>query len=65
MDDRNNRWEGRGWKRTQRQLGVIALIMLFIFEFGLDKDVPIFLYTTVWGLLGFDYLVEAMSGLRK
>lgn len=57
-------WEGDGWKRTQRQLGVFCLALLFVGEFVFDAEIPIGLYSIVGGLLGLDILVEALGKLR-
>ena len=58
-------WEGAGWKRTQRQLGILFLTAAFLAEVFLDAEIPIGVYSIVGGLLGLDILVEALSGLRK
>lgn len=58
-------WEGAGWKRTQRQLGVLFLGAAFLAEVFLDAEIPIGVYSIVGGLLGLDILVEALNGLRK
>ena len=58
-------WEGTGWKRTQRQLGILFLGLAFLAEVFLDAEIPVGIYSIVGGLLGLDILVEALSGLRK
>jgi hypothetical protein len=58
-------WQGEGWARTQRILGVAGLIALFGAEVGLNADIPIGLYSIVGGLLGLDLLVEALDKLKK
>lgn len=57
-------WEGDGWKRTQRQLGVIGLVVLFVVELAFRVDVPIGLYSLVAGLLGLDILLEALGKVK-
>jgi hypothetical protein len=58
-------WEGDGWKRTQRQLGVFFLGLLLGAEIALEADIPIGMYSIVGGLLGLDILVEALGNLRS
>lgn len=58
-------WTGDGWKRTQRQLGVIGLAACFAAEVGLQTNVPIGIYTIIGGLLGLDVLAEALGRLRR
>lgn len=57
-------WQGDGWIRLRRQLGVAGLVVLFGAEIGLHVGVPIGLYGLVASLLGLDVLVDALSGLR-
>lgn len=57
-------WEGRGWKRTQRQVGVAALAVILTAEIWLKADIPIGAYSVVGGLLGLDVLVEALDRLK-
>lgn len=54
-------WEGRGWQRTQRQIGVAGLVALFVAEVGLNASVPIGLYSIIGGLLGLDLLLEGLG----
>jgi hypothetical protein len=60
-------WQGEGWKRTQRQLGVAGLIVLSVAQLGFHAEVPIGLYSIIGGLLGLDVLAEALNrvGGRK
>lgn len=58
-------WSGEGWKRTQRQLGVLGLVVLFVAQLGFHAEIPIGLYTLVAGLLGLDVLIEGLAGIGK
>ena len=57
-------WQGEGWIRTRRQLGVLSFVSLFVVEVGFHIGVPIGVYGIISGLLGLDILAEALAGIR-
>jgi hypothetical protein len=57
-------WSGEGWKRTQRQLGVLVLVAAFIAEVVFGAEVPVAIYSIVIWLLGLDVVVEGIDKLK-
>lgn len=57
-------WTGDGWKRTRRLLGVTAFVTAFGLEAGFHVGLPIGIYGIIAGLLGLDWLADALAGLR-
>ena len=57
-------WQGDGWIRTRRQLGVAGVALLFILDGVFKVGVPVGLYGLVLSLLGLGELSDALSNLR-
>jgi hypothetical protein len=59
-------WLGEGWLRTRRILGVTGLVVAYALEATIPSvDLPITVYSSIWGLLGLDVLLEATDRLKK
>lgn len=56
-------WEGKGWKRLRRILGVTAFVAAFALEAGFHVSLPIGIYAIIGGLLGLDILAGALNDL--
>lgn len=57
-------WIGDGWKRTRRLLGVTGFVVAFGLEARFHVGLPIGIYGIIGGLLGLDYLAEALASFR-
>lgn len=58
-------WTGEGWQRTQRQLGVLGLIVAFVLDAGFGVSVSFTVFSAILWLLGADVLAEALGRLKR
>lgn len=58
-------WQGEGWTRTQRVLGLVGFIVAAVADSALPLQVPVVVYTILGGLLGLDVLIEVLDKLRR
>lgn len=58
-------WEGQGWQRTQRQLGVAAFLICLVAELVFDPNIPVAVYSGIFAMLGLDLLVEALGQIGQ
>lgn len=57
-------WQGEGWQRTRRQLGVFSFLVCLALEAIFHANIPITVYSVIGGLLGLDLLAEALTNLQ-